>query len=150
MADARALMYVQMDPPVGAEDDFHAWYDDHAAKRRALPGFLAVRRYWNVHPYGPRHLAWYEVEDTAVLQSAEYLSLRERESDSDRAFMARQTMVDRRVYEALDVGQPWTAPWTDHAPFVITMTMDPRPDMVEDYHRRTTAPFSCELCRLSY
>jgi hypothetical protein len=135
MPEARALMYVQMDPPEGAEDAFHAWYEDHAAKRRALDGFLSVRRYWNVNRYGPRHMAWYDLESASVLQSAEYLALRARERESDRAFMARQTMVDRRVYEALDVGEPWTRPWTDHAPFVVTMTMDPLPQMVEDYHQ---------------
>ncbi len=135
MPDARALMYVHMDPLRDAEDEFHAWYDDHAAKRRAMPGFLGVRRYWNVNPHGPRHLAWYDLEDASVLQSPDYLALRGREQASDRAFMGRLTMVDRRVYEALDVGQPWTRPWTEHAPFIITMTMDPLPHMVDDYHQ---------------
>ena len=62
MPEARALMYVHMDPPVGAEDEFHTWYDDHAAKRFAMPGFLSARRFWNVNPHGPRHLAWYDLE----------------------------------------------------------------------------------------
>jgi hypothetical protein len=135
MTEARALMYVHMDPPLGAEDEFHAWYDDHAAKRFALPGFLSARRFWNVNPYGPRHLAWYDLEDASVLQSEAYLSLREKEKVYDQAFMGRLTMNDRRVYEALDIGQPWTKPWTDHPPYMITMTMDPRPEMVDDYHQ---------------
>lgn len=135
MPEARALMYVQMDPPPGAEDAFHAWYDDHAAKRRSLPGFRSARRYWNVNPYGPRHLAWYDLDDASALASPTYRDLRERERDVDQAFMGGLTMVDRRVYEALDLGQPWTRPWTDQAPYLITMTMDPLPEMVDDYHR---------------
>ena len=135
MPDARALLYVHMDPPLGAEDEFHAWYDDHAAKRFALPGFLSARRYWNVDPYGPRHLAWYDLEDVSVLQSPEYRSLREQEKVYDREFMGRLTLNDRRVYRALDLGEPWTNPWTDHASYLISMTMDPLPSMVEDYHR---------------
>lgn len=135
MPEAKALMYVHMDPPLGAEDEFHTWYDDHAAKRSRLPGFLSARRYWNVNPYGPRHMAWYDLGDVTALQSPEYLGLREQEKEYDKAFMGRLTMNDRRVYKALDLGQPWTKPWTDHAPFMITMTMDPLPHMVEDYHQ---------------
>jgi hypothetical protein len=100
-----------------------------------MPGFLSARRFWNVNPNGPRHLAWYDLEDASALQSPEYLGLREQEKVYDREFMGRLTMNDRRVYEALDVGEPWTKPWTDHPPYMITMTMDPRPEMVDDYHQ---------------
>ena len=134
MPDARALLYVHMNPPPGAEDEFHAWYEDHAAKRYAMPGILSARRYWNVAPDGPRHLAWYDLEDVAALQGPEYLALREREKVYDREFMGRLLLVDRRVYRALDVGRPWTAPWTDHPPYLVSMTMDPPADLVEDYH----------------
>jgi hypothetical protein len=48
--------------------------------------------------------------------------------------MASIPMTSRRVYRALDVGQPWTMPWTDHAPYVMSVAMQPPPDKVDDYH----------------
>jgi hypothetical protein len=42
---ARALMYVHMNPPPGREDEFDAWYDQHAPARLAMPGVLSARRY---------------------------------------------------------------------------------------------------------
>ena len=54
MTQARALLYVQMNPPADAEDQFHAWYDDHLAVRVAMPGFLNAQRYRTVDPDGPR------------------------------------------------------------------------------------------------
>ncbi|MCC7371222.1 MAG: hypothetical protein IT306_22590 [Chloroflexi bacterium] len=134
-SDGQALLYVHMNPAPGREDEFHRWYDDHAAKRSALPGVLSARRYWRVGEDGPRHLAWYDLETASVLQSPTYLALRERERDADQAFMSRLLLVDRRVYQQLDLGEPWTRPWTAHAPYLVSMTMDPPESMVEDYHQ---------------
>ena len=77
MTQAQALLYVQMDPPPGAEEAFHAWYDDHMAVRLAMPGILNAQRYRNVDPERPRHLAWYDLADASALSSPEYLALRE-------------------------------------------------------------------------
>jgi hypothetical protein len=134
-SDAQALLYVHMNPPPGAEDEFHRWYDDHAAKRAAMPGVLSARRYWRVGDDGPKHLAWYDLADASALQSPEYLALREREKVYDQQFMGRLLLVDRRVYQALDVGEPWTRPWTEHAPYIVSMTMDPPVHLVDDYHQ---------------
>ena len=134
-SDAQALLYVHMNPPPGAEGEFHRWYDDHAAKRAAMPGVLSARRYWRVGEDGPKHLAWYDLPDASALQSPEYLALREREKVYDQQFMGRLLLVDRRVYKALDVGESWTRPWTEHAPYIVSMTMDPPAHLVDDYHQ---------------
>jgi len=131
---ATALMYVQMNPPPGNEDGFNAWYDQHAPARLAMPGFLSARRYQAVEAEGPRYLATYDLEDVSALHTSEYLRLREDEKSRDREMMASIPMIDRRVYRALDVGQPWTAEWTDHAPYVLSVAMEPPPDKIEDYH----------------
>jgi hypothetical protein len=133
-AEPSALLYVHMNPPPGAEDAFNTWYDQHAPARLALPGVLSARRYWAVSPNGPRHMACYDLGDVSALHSPEYLRLRAAEKERDREFMGRITLVDRRVYRALDLGKPWTAPWTEHARYVVSMTMDPPPELVEDYH----------------
>lgn len=133
-AEAQALLYVHMNPPPGAEDEFEAWYDKHAPSRGAMPGFLSARRYRSTTPHGPYHMACYDLAGVEALDSPEYRQLREREIPADLDFMGRVTLVDRRVYRVLDAGQPWAAPWTDHARYVISMTMDPPPDKIEDYH----------------
>ena len=134
MGEATGLLYVHMNPPPGGDAEFDAWYDRHAPARLALPGFLGARRYRNVAPDGPRRLATYDLEDVSALRSPGYLALREREREPDRDFMGRILLVDRRVYRALDIGRPWTRPWTDDAPYVVSMTMDPPPELVGDWH----------------
>src|SRR5438874_4789124 len=126
-------MYVQMNPPTD-EQAFNAWYDKHAPARLAMPGFLSACRYAAVDPDGPRDLATYDLEDVSALHSPEYLQLRERQAGPDREMMTSIPMIDRRVYRSLDVGQPWTAAWTDHPPFVLSVAMEPPPELVDDYH----------------
>jgi hypothetical protein len=131
---ATALMYVQMNPPAGGEDAFNGWYDNHAAARLGMPGILTASRYEAAEPEGARYLATYDLADVSALQSPEYLQLRQDEADRDRDMRASIPLIDRRVYRALDVGRPWTAPWTDHAPYLLSVAMEPPPEMVEDYH----------------
>ena len=132
--EPRALLYVHMNPPAGAEDEFNAWYDRHAASRFTVPGIRSAHRYRAVAEDGPRYMACYDLEDVSTLRSPEYLRLREEESGRDRDMMARIPLVDRRVYRALDTGKPWTAPWTENAPFVVSVAMEPPPEQVDDYH----------------
>jgi hypothetical protein len=130
---ATALLYVHMNPP-DDEAAFNAWYDKHAPARLAMPGILSACRYAAVEPDGPRYLATYDLAEVASLNTPEYQALRAREADPDRAMMTSIPMIDRRVYKALDVGQPWTATWTDHPPFVLSVAMEPPAEKVDDYH----------------
>jgi len=131
---ASGLLYVQMNPPVGAEDAFNAWYDKHAATRLTMPGIQTATRYEAVEADGPRYLATYDLDDVSTLQSPEYLKLREHEAVADAEMRASIPMIDRRLYRALDLGQPWTARWTEHAPFVLSVAMEPPAEQIEDYH----------------
>jgi hypothetical protein len=99
-----------------------------------MPGVLSARRYQAAGSDGPRHLACYDLADVSALHSPEYLALRQDEIPRDREFMGRILLVDRRVYRVLDPGEPWTTPWTEHAPYVVSMTFDPPADKVEDLH----------------
>jgi hypothetical protein len=66
------LLMVWCDVPADKEPDFNRWYnEEHLAERLAVPGFLSAARYEAVKG-GPKHLAVYELESAAVMQSAAY------------------------------------------------------------------------------
>ena len=66
------LLMVWADVPADREPDFNRWYnEEHLAERLAIPGFLAAARYEAVKG-GPKHLAVYELESAAVMQSEAY------------------------------------------------------------------------------
>jgi hypothetical protein len=135
MAAPQALLYALMNPPADAEDEFNAWYDEeHVPDRLTVPGILNGRRYRAAEANGPRYLACYDLEDVSTLRRPEYLRLREEQSPRERDMMARIPFVDRRVYHSIDNGEPWAAPWTEHAPFVLSMAMEPPPELVDDFH----------------
>jgi hypothetical protein len=67
-----ALLMVWADVPAEKEEEFNRWYNgEHLAERLSLPGFLSGARYEAVKG-GPRHLACYELESVAVLESEAY------------------------------------------------------------------------------
>src|SRR5437870_175322 len=70
------LLMVWAEVPSDREKEFNRWYnEEHLAERLALPGFLSAARYEAVKG-GPKHLACYELESAAVLESEAYTRLR--------------------------------------------------------------------------
>src|SRR5713226_5836735 len=66
------LLMVWTDVPADKEQDFNRWYnEEHLAERLAIPGFLSAARYEAVKGH-PKHLAYYELESPAVLESEAY------------------------------------------------------------------------------
>ena len=66
------LLMVWCDVPADKEAEFNRWYnEEHLAERLAIPGFLSGARYEAVKG-GPKHLAVYELESPAVLESDAY------------------------------------------------------------------------------
>ena len=66
------LLMVWCDVPADKEGEFNRWYnEEHLAERMAIPGFLSAARYEAVKG-SPKHLAYYELESPAVLESAAY------------------------------------------------------------------------------
>jgi hypothetical protein len=66
------LLMVWADVPAEKEPEFNRWYnEEHLAERMAVPGFLSAARYEAVKG-GPKHLAVYELESPAVLDSPAY------------------------------------------------------------------------------
>jgi hypothetical protein len=66
------LLMVWTDIPTDQEQEFNRWYnEEHLKERLAVPGFLSGARYEAVKG-GPKHLAVYELESPAVLESPAY------------------------------------------------------------------------------
>ena len=66
------LLMVWCDVPADKEAEFNRWYnEEHIAERLSIPGFLSAARYEAVKG-GPKHLAVYELENAAVMQSEAY------------------------------------------------------------------------------
>ena len=66
------LLMVWCDVPADKEAEFNRWYnEEHIAERLSIPGFLSAARYEAVKG-GPKHLAVYELETAAVMQSEAY------------------------------------------------------------------------------
>src|SRR6266496_2688212 len=76
-----ALLMVCADVPADKEKDFNRWYnEEHLAERLAIPGFLSGARYEAVKS-GPKHLACYELENAAVMESPAYKRVQQNPSE---------------------------------------------------------------------
>jgi hypothetical protein len=63
---------VWCDVPADKEAEFNRWYnEEHIAERLSVPGFLSAARYEAVKG-GSKHLAVYELENAAVMESDAY------------------------------------------------------------------------------
>jgi len=81
MADKKGtgLLMVWADIPADKEEDFNNWYNtEHLAELLSLPGVLNAARYEAVSS-GPKHLACYELENAAVMESEQFKSLKRTE-----------------------------------------------------------------------
>ena len=94
-------MYTDVgDGPVD-ETDYHDWYDhEHGPARLTVPGLTGACRYQALDDLTPRWLALYELDSTAVLDSAEYQAVAAG-SDRDRFIMSHLAILDRRIYTQL-------------------------------------------------
>jgi len=69
---AKGFLLVTMDPHPGLEDEFNDWYDtEHLPDRGGLPGWETARRYVCISGW-PKYLAYYDLEDTGVLERPSY------------------------------------------------------------------------------
>ena len=63
------IFMVWVDVPADKEEEFNAYYnEEHLAELLAVPGILSAARYEAVSS-GPKHLACYELESVAVIQT---------------------------------------------------------------------------------
>ena len=76
MANKRgtAMFMVMVDVPTDKEEEFNRWYnEEHLAELLSVPGVLNAARYEAVRS-GPKHMAFYELENADVVRSEAYTS----------------------------------------------------------------------------
>lgn len=104
-ASRRGLLFSQMEPPPGEDEDFHHWYDtEHIPARLALPGFASAVRYQALQGE-PRYLACYFVDDMTVLDSPAYRRLKTDPGERTARMLANVRGFTRYLCdEASDTG----------------------------------------------
>jgi hypothetical protein len=82
------LLFSQMEPPAGWEDDFRDWYEtEHIPARMAIPGFASAVRYEAIEGE-PRYLACYFLDDMGALDTPEYLRLKAEPGERTERMLA--------------------------------------------------------------
>jgi hypothetical protein len=102
----RGLLMVWADVPADKEPDFNRWYnEEHLAERLAIPGFLNGARYEAVKG-GPKHLAVYELESAAVMESPAYKKVQANPTPWTQRSgpQAIATTFIRNIYEMIHPG----------------------------------------------
>ena len=75
MTDQKGLLLAMMEPPPGATEEFHAWYDtEHIPQRKAVKGFITALRFVCTEGW-PRYVAIYDLDSAAVLDAPEYRAI---------------------------------------------------------------------------
>jgi len=132
-----ALLMVWADVPADKEKDFNRWYnEEHLAERLAVPGFLSGARYEAVKS-GPKHLACYELENAAVLESPAYKRVQANPSEWTKRCSpeAIGTTYIRNVYTMIHpkAVTPEIAQ-SDMAPALQIGRMDVPPEVDADFN----------------
>ena len=97
------LLMVWCEVPADVEDEFNRWYnEEHIEERLSIPGILSAARYEAVVS-GPKHLAVYELESSAVMESDEYLKVRSNPTEWSKRMSPEYTATTyiRNVYEMI-------------------------------------------------
>jgi len=101
------LLFSQMEPPEGWEEDFRSWYEEeHIPARMAIRGFSSATRYEAIDGE-PRYLACYFLGNMDALASPEYERLKADPGEGTRAMLDRVHGFTRYVCDlSSDTGAP--------------------------------------------
>jgi hypothetical protein len=100
MIESKGLLLVMMDINPAREDEFNRWYEEeHVPERLSIPGFHRARRYRVVHG-APKYLALYDVADTDVFSTRQYLDYYTgpKETPWTRSILASKSNFVRNIY----------------------------------------------------
>jgi len=100
MIEQQGLLLVMMDIDPKREDEFNRWYEEeHVPERLAIPGFHRARRYRAVQGT-PKYLALYDVLNTDVFSSPEYLKYYSGTGETQwtRSILAASSNFTRNIY----------------------------------------------------
>ena len=100
-----ALLMVWVDVPADKEADFNKWYnEEHLTELMSVPGILDAARYEAVSS-GPKHLACYEIESTAVFETEAFKNRPVTEWAKRSGIIAVATNRIGNRYEMIHPGQ---------------------------------------------
>ena len=138
MADKKGtgLMMVWMDVPADKEEEFNHWYnEEHLPELLAIPGVLNAARYEAVRS-GPKHLACYELESPAVVQTEAFTSRKPTEWAQRIGPRVIATNLINNVYQMIYPKElsPGIAS-ADMAPALQIGRMDIAPENSEEWNQ---------------
>jgi len=133
----RGLLMVWADVPADKEQEFNRWYnEEHLAERLSVPGFLSGARYEAVKG-GPKHLACYELDTVAVLESEAYKRVQAHPTEWTRRYSPEVigTTYIRNVYALIHPKTVTTAvAEADMAPVLQIGRMDVPPEIDDEFN----------------
>jgi len=131
------LLMVWADVPAEKEEEFNRWYNkEHLAERLAIPGFLSGARY-EAAKGGPKHLACYELESPAVLESEAYKRAQAHPTEWTKRCSPEVigTTYIRNVYTMIHPGTvTLDAARSDMAPALQIGRMDVPPEIEKEFN----------------
>ena len=131
-----ALMMVWADIPADKEDDFNRWYnEEHLQELLSVPGILNAARYEAVRS-GPKHLACYELESPAVIETDAFKNRPRTEWGSRVSPSIIGTNFINNVYEMVHPAElNDSIANSDMAPALQIGRMDISPENEDEWNR---------------
>lgn len=98
------ILFSEMTPPAGREEEFHAWYDEeHVPLRVGVPGFVSARRYRDTGEGAKGFLAVYEMDAPDVLKSSAYGEVKGKPSALTKDMLANVSGFTRYIGQEMAV-----------------------------------------------
>ena len=131
-----ALMMVAADIPADREEDFNRWYnEEHLKELLSVPGILNAARYEAVRS-GPKHLACYELESVAVIETDAFKNRPRTEWGARVSPSIIGSNFFNNVYEMVHPGALTTEiSGSDMAPALQIGRMDIAPENEDEWNR---------------
>ena len=131
-----ALMMVWADIPADKEEDFNRWYnEEHLQELLSVPGILNAARYEAVRS-GPKHLACYELESPAVIETDAFKNRPRTEWGSRVSPSIIGTNFINNVYEMVHPAElNDSIANSDMAPALQIGRMDISPENEDEWNR---------------
>lgn len=129
------VLLSELSPDHDWEDEFNEWYDNHQIPiRMEVPGFVSARRYRD--PERPNYLTVYEITGADVLESPEYMKVRNQPNARTAWMLAN--MLDTARYLGSEIGdQPRKGAGEESldAPILYTVYFSVPDERVEEFNR---------------
>ena len=129
------VLLSELSPDMDWEDEFNEWYDNHQIPiRMEVPGFVSAHRYRD--PERPNYLTVYEITGTHVLESPEYMKVRNHPNARTAWMLAN--MLDTARYlgnEISDQSRDGVGDESLEAPILYTVFFSVPDERAEEFNR---------------